>query len=657
MKLKNTAIIFLLLMLIITPSCGVKNLIRKADNRKELGEYFAASNIYRRAYRAVPGKDKTLRSEVAFKMGYTFYLVDNVRRAEASFANAIRYKYSDDIVYLYYADVLRENGKYTEALKNYRLYAEAHPDDARVKNGIKSCEEIKEWQKNPSRYQVKKAAELNSKRAEFSPAFASKEGDVLYFNSSRENPDVAGKASPVTGLRNNDLFIAKQNAVGKWETPVPVEDELNTIYDEGAVAFSPDGRTMYFTRCRTLGANAELFKSNRAGAKWSAVQKVEVFKDTTIMVAHPAISPDGKYLYFVSDMEGGFGGKDIWRIQMENDKFTLLENLGADINTSGDEMFPYIRENGDLYFASNGLPGFGGLDIFKATEIGEMQWNVENLKEPINSQGNDFGITFAGEEERGFFSSNRKETKGYDKLWSFEIKKIEYILLGKVTDTKNEPLSDATIRIVGDDGTNAKIRPQKDGSYKYELKEGVQYVMLATDRGFLNVKQESSTVGLKDSKNFPIDFKLVSVSKPVQVNNIFYEFGKWTLTPESEAGIKDLAKLLTDNPNITMEIGAHTDMVGTLEANMELSKKRAEEIVKYLLREGIEPDRLTAVGYGETIPVVVTKELAQQYKFMKEGDVLDEEYILTKSPQEQEIINQINRRTEFKVLKTTYKMY
>jgi peptidoglycan-associated lipoprotein len=357
-------------------------------------------------------------------------------------------------------------------------------------------------------------------------------------------------------------------------------------------------------------------------------------------------------------MKDGYGGKDIWRVHLlDGGKWGSLENLGPDINTPGDEMFPYVKANGELYFASDGQPGFGGLDIFKAIPMEDDNWEVENMKEPINSSGDDFGITFAGNDDSGFFSSNRKETKGYDKLWSFGMKKIQYILSGKITDSKNEPLSDAVIRLVGDDGTNTKIRMDKDGTYEYELKEGVQYLMLASDRGFLNSKRDVSTVGLKDGKDFQVNFQLASVSKPVQVNNIFYEFGKWTLTPDSEAGIKELAKLLTDNPNITMEIGAHTDMVGSVEANNELSKKRAQEIVNYLIREGIDAERLTAVGYGENAPVVVTKELANQYPFLKENDVLNEEYVLSKAPEEQEIINQINRRTEFKVLKTTYNMY
>ena len=658
MNIRKLQIFALLILLISTSSCGVKSILRKADNKAELGEYYAASSIYRRAYRAAPAKNRELRGEIAFKMGNTYRLINHNQQAQNAYANAVRFNYRDKIVHLYYAEVLRKNGRCNEAVAQYQIFLRTNPDNVWAQNGIISCQSLKEWRQNPSRYNVKKADAMNSKRgSEFSPAFANKDGDVLYFNSTRENSAIGGKISPITGFRNNDFFMARKNAVGNWEAPVAVEGELNTILDEGAPSFTEDGKTMYFTRC-PIGSNAQIFKSTRAGAQWSAAQKVEVLKDTTLMAAHPAISSDGKTLYFVSDMKGGYGGKDIWRVQqLDDDRWSAPENLGPDINTPGDEMFPYVRANGDLYFSSNGLPGFGGLDIFKATETEDNLWIVANLMEPINSQGDDFGITFAGKDDSGFFSSNRKETRGNDKLYSFGMRKIEYILSGKITDNRNDPLSDATIRLIGDDGTNTKIRPGKDGTFRHELKEGVQYIMLASARGFLNSKRDVSTVGLRDGKNFQMNFQLASVSRPVQVNNIFYEFGKWTLTPESEAGIRDLAKLLNDNPNITMEIGAHTDMVGSVEANNELSRRRAQEVVNYLIREGIDKERLTAVGYGKSVPVVVSKELAAQHSFLKEGDVLDEEFILSKSPQEQEIMNQINRRTEFKVLKTTFRMY
>ncbi|MDD6356940.1 MAG: OmpA family protein [Bacteroidales bacterium] len=657
MKTRYIALIALLSVFCV--SCGVKSAIAKADKKYTAGEYFAAGTAYKRCYKRVPSKNKPLRAEVSMKMGDCYWRTNN-SRAEYAYMNAIRNKTTDPLAFLRYADALRRNKKYADAKKNYVIYSQLVPDDVRGANGVESCDSLQAWNSERQYYKAKKCDELNMKKSsEFCPAFPA-DGDVVYFNSTRPNEETGGKASAVTGLRNNDIFVAKKNMAGKWEAAYAVEGDLNSAHDEGVISFSPDGKTMYFTKCPSAAETdktAEIHVSKRSGAKWSAGERVKVLSDSTLMAAHPTLSPDEKYLYFVSDMEGGFGGKDIWRVEEINGKWSLPENLGPEVNTAGDEMFPYMRDNGELYFSSDGHPGYGGLDIFKAIVGDDGKWKVQNMKRPFNSNGDDFGISFVPKGNTGFFSSNRGETKGYDKLWAFEDVKIVYAVSGVVTDSKNEPLSDVTIRIVGDDGTNAKFRTQKNGSFEYQLKENVRYVMLASCRGYLNRKESVSTVGLEDGKEFKKNIQLASISKPVQVNNIFYEFGKWTLTPDSEAGLKDLAKILTDNPNITMEISAHTDMVGTNAANKELSEKRAQEVVKYLLKAGIEPERVTPVGYGEEQPVVVDANLAKKYNFLRVGEVLDETSVLSRPQDQQEIINQINRRTEFRVLKTTYNMY
>jgi peptidoglycan-associated lipoprotein len=321
-------------------------------------------------------------------------------------------------------------------------------------------------------------------------------------------------------------------------------------------------------------------------------------------------------------------------------------------------MFPYMRENGVLYFSSNGHPGMGGLDIFYANELEEGVWGVHNMMTPINSNNDDFGITFIAGKEKGLFSSNRGEKKGYDKIYEFELPAIEFLIDGKVTDMSGEPLGGATVRIVGDDGTNKKISSKSDGSFKLTLNKDVRYVLLGNCRGFLNQKEEAITLGMEDSKTFPIAFTLASIGKPVGLDNIFFEFGKATLTPESSTALDKLVKILNDNPNITIEIGAHTDRVGSAEGNLQLSGKRAQSVVDYLVKKGIEAERLTAKGYGKSQPVVVDKIVQKKYSFLKIGDTLDEKTIeAMDSDEKKEIADSINRRTEFRVLKTTYKMY
>lgn len=658
--IRLTKYLICLFSLTLLCGCSVKAKLKKADKKYEIGEYYNAATLYNKVYPKVKLKDRQLKAYSAFKLGDCYRLTNINDRAERAFANATRYNYKDSIVYLYSADVLRKNMKPKDARTMYDLYLISHPDDIRAINGKKSAEEMMEWMKNPTRYIVKKEEFFSSKRAEFSPSFPGGDGDIVYFNSSRENKEVGGGNSKITGLRNNDIFTAKRNSLGEWDNLEPLEGAINTDMDEGSVSFSADGKTMYFTRCVTQkGENrgAQICMVQRSGGKWGKVTEVQLSPDSSISFAHPTISPDDKYLYFVSDMPGGLGGKDIWRCEKTGNTFGAPVNLGPTINTPGDEMFPFMRENGTLYFSSTGHPGFGGLDIFYANEIDEDNWSVTNMMAPINSNGDDFGISFIQGKEKGLFSSNRGEKKGYDKIYSFELPEVEFLIDGKVTEMSGDPIGGATVRIVGDDGTNTKVQTKKDGTFKISLNKGVNYVLLGNCRGYLNQKEDAVTVDLEDSKTFPINFTLASLSKPVGLDNIFFEFGKATLTPESSAALDKLVKVLNDNPNITIEIGAHTDRIGSADGNLQLSGKRAQSVVDYLIKGGIEADRLTAKGYGKTQPVVVDKNIKKKYNFLKEDTALDEEYIDTLTDEQKDIADSINRRTEFRVLKTTYKMY
>lgn len=659
MRLKY--LILILLPTLLFSNCSLKQKLKKADKKYEVGEYYNAASIYNKIYPKVKVKDRQMKAYSAFRLGECYSLINENEKAERALSNAVRYNYKDSIVYLYYAEALRKNKKEKDAIAQYDIYLQNHPDDIRAINGKQSSLDAAEWKEHPTRYIVSKQTKFASKRTEFSPAFPGGDPDIVYFNSTRENKEIGGNASKITGVRNNDIYSARRNALGEWDNIEPVEGDINTDLDEGSVSFSADGKTMYFTRCYVeKGENrgAQICTVTRSGGKWGKVTEVKLSEDSSITFAHPTVSPDDKYLYFVSDLPGGFGGKDLWRSEKNGNQYGAPVNLGPSINTPGDEMFPYMREDGTLYFSSNGHPGFGGLDLFYATELENGEWEVSNMMYPINSNGDDFGISFITGMEKGMFSSNRGEKKGYDKLYEFELPPIEYLIDGKVTDLSGEPLGDATIRIVGDDGTNMKLHTKKDGSFKISLNKNVHYVMLGNCRGYLNQKEEAVTMDLEDSKTFPIHFNLASLSKPVGLDNIFFEFGKATLTPESSTALDKLVKILNDNPNITIEIGAHTDRVGSAEGNLQLSGKRAQSVVDYLIKKGIEAERLTAKGYGKTQPVTVDKTIQKKYSFLKVGDVLNEEYINSLISNEQkEIADSINRRTEFRVLKTTYKMY
>ena len=652
--------IYILFLLIVSSLYSCKSAkLSDAEEKQRIGEYYEAAAIYRKVYTKTSPKKRDLRGYIAYRMAECNRLINNTAKATSAYMNAIRYDYPDSTVYLRMGQMLQKTGRYPEAIKNYDIYMENDPSNLLAINGIQGCELAPGWKKNPTRYEVRRMDKFNSRRGEFSPMLAGDKYDQLYFASSRSK-DKDAKVSAITGQNNNNLFLVKQDEKGAWLAPVELEDEVNTEYDEGTPSFSPDGNTMYYTYCAQDPEGprtAEIYISTRSSAKWGKGTRATIVKDSVTALGHPSISPDGKYLYFVSDAVGGFGGKDIFRARVAGNDFGPMENLGEEINTPGDEMFPYVRDSVTLYFASNGHPGMGGLDLFKATQDSTGKWKVENLGAPINSMADDFGITFAGKEERGFFCSNRNDARGYDHIYSFERPTITIFIEGIVNDVDEYPIEDATVRIVGKDGLNVKVPVKKDGTYRVELERDIRYVMMASARGYLNQNYELHTGPEEKNETYIVDFFLSPISKPVVIDNIFYDFDKATLRPESKKALDEMIKMLNDNPNVTIELGAHTDRKGTDQYNERLAQRRAQSVVDYLIAGGIEAARLEAKGYGESVPKTINKKMAKQFDFLKEGDVLTEEFILALPPEQQEIADQINRRTEFKVLRTNYNLF
>lgn len=687
--MSRTYYFLIVILALVLSSCGINKRVARADKKFAIGEYYAAADIYKQCYSQLSQKkQRELKAHVAFRQGECYRIL-NTPKAASAYQNAIKLKYQDSIVYLRAAQALQYQGKYKEAVKHYETYLAGHPDDYVARAGLYACKKVDEWKKDPSRYRVTLSKDFNfRKSSNFAPCFVGDEGSVIMFTSNRQltkGKKKTKRPSNITGQQVFQLFQTRKNAAGKWEEIKQPEglygeqsesegaEQSNDSTKQtkgggtaemGVCCFSADGKTMYFTYSKAMNGQdqgTKIMSSQRASGEWGEPQEVRLFQDSTISVAHPTLCPTGDTLYFVSDAPGGFGGKDIWFVELDGSDWGVPENMGSQINTSNDEMFPTIHPDGSLYFSSNGHPGYGGLDIFHAmrdtTSKDSVKYLLYNMGTPLNSAGDDFGMTFEGKSQNGYFSSNRGDRKGIDQIYRFELPEMVLLLEGTITDNFGENLSDAALRLVGDDGTNTKVQVRRDGTFKIKLKKEVKYVMLATCRGYLNQKQSLSTVGAKDSKTYQQDFQLASISKPVGVENIFYEFAKWELTPESEQGLQALVKLLNDNPNITIELSAHTDMKGDEAFNKTLSEKRAQAVCNYLVAHGIARDRLSPVGYGKTRPQTADKQISEKYKFIPKGQVLDEAFILSLPEKEQEICNQINRRTEFKVLKTTYGMY
>lgn len=654
---------FFMLLCAFFQSCGsAEKSVKRGDAALALGEYAEAAGQYKKAYSQTSPKDKPARGRIAYKMGDAYRRYGNIARAAGAFQNAVRYHYTDTFTYLVLGHMLRQQGNYKSAEEAYRKYLEKDPNNEEADRGIDYCLTAPVEKQKESAYTVKMAPLFNGSRSDYSPAYMGIEAQQLYFSSTRTQSK--GDVSGITAMKNGDLYFSKKDERGKWKVVEPVEGDLNTEYDEGACSFSQDGKTMYFTVCRSdpsYPRMAEIWTSQRTEAKWAKPTQLKISGDTLSSYAHPALSPDGRWLYFTSDMPGGQGGLDLWRVELGGKHgMGRLENLGADINTAGNECFPAFRPNGDLYFSSDAhVSNMGGLDLYMAREDTIAHtWEVKHLPAPMNSNGDDFGITFEGLHNRGFFSSNRSTGgRGWDKIYEFSYPEVLQTVKGWVYEQDGYELPRAVVYMVGSDGTNEKVSVLSDGSFEQPLKPGVSYLFLATCQGYLNIRNELTADSTEVEKQHVLQFPLPSINSPVLVRNVFYDFDKATLTDNSRAALDRLTKMLKENPNVTIELSSHCDYRGDDAYNLRLSQRRAESVVNYLIEHGIAADRLTARGYGEERPKVVNKKLLESYPFLHEGDTLTVAYILKLPTEQQEVCNALNRRTEFRVLRTTYGLF
>lgn len=650
-------LIILISAVAYTDGNAQKRKAERAYTSFNAGEYFTAIDEFKNAYSKTKKADKNTRTELVFMIAECYRLINDPKNAETWYKLAVKSSYSKPEAEYWLAESLKKNGKHQLAIDEFKKYKQVAPSDARADQEIRSCELALEWLRTPEAYKVDEIKDINSKEADFSPSYGRDDFGLVYFTSSRD--DAAGnKTHGATGQGYTDIFETRIDKKSKWSTPVSV-DVLNSEFEEGTPAFTSDYKEIYYTRCEAGKREKKgcvIMYAKKTGDTWSEPKNINILPDS-VVAAHPAISPDGKTIYFVSDIAGGFGKKDIWKSLRGNDGATWSKpvNLGPDINTPGDELFPYMRDETTLYFSSDGLIGMGGLDIFKAKLQPDGNWVVQNLKSPINSYADDFGITFENENEKGIFSSTRKG-RGNDELYSFELPPLKFNVTGLVKDEKTgAPVTSSLVELIASDGSNLQAETGTAGDFKFALKADVDYIFLASKRGYLNGKERETTKGQEKSREFMVTILLTAIDRPIELPNILYDFGKWELRPESMVSLDKLVETLIDNPNVTIELMSHTDSRDTEEFNQDLSQKRAQAVVAYLIEKGIEAERLSAKGYGESSPKVVDAIIAGQNPFLRNGTTLTEQYINTLASEEQkEIAHQINRRTEFRVLRTDY---
>jgi peptidoglycan-associated lipoprotein len=626
----------------------------------ERGEYYKATQTLKQVYRQTDARqEREKRGEVAYYMGQCYERLMIPAQAAASYQNAVRYGYEEPELLLHYAAMRHEEGRYAEAIKLYEQYLEDNPGDARAEQGLFGAQNAAQWKADGSRYEIKRFNWINSRRADFSPALWGTEDEALYYTTSNDKA-VGDTKSDITGTKYSDIWVIRKDEKGNWTKPEGAGGGINTEADEGTPCFSPDGNTMFYTLSSGAaghGTAPAIYASTRSDANWGKGELVKFGGDTLSTFAHPAVSPDGAWLYFVSDMPDGFGGMDLWRAPLKGTEVGPVENLGAAVNTAGNEEFPTFDPNGVLYFSSDGHPGMGGLDLFSARLDDWGTWHVEHLGSPMNSAADDFGMTFrrsTKEQAEGYFSSNRNSGKGYDNIYSFRLPSIKITISGTVYDMDEEPVGEAIVRVVGRNGMNFKSVTKPDGTYQCSIDRSTEYVMMSGKKGYLNRKAQFTSDPEEEDADYEVDFYLPSISEPVLVDNVFYDFNKATLQETSRPALDDLVSLLNDNPYVSIELSAHTDRVGSQNFNLDLAQRRAQTVCDYLVAQGIDPGRLVPKGYGKEHPKVVDEKLHAHYLFLPEGQTLDETFVNSLPTDEQEVADQINRRTEFQVLSTTW---
>jgi len=685
-------ILLILTVLVSTSAFSqlTRNYGKEADVLWESGKYIEAADAYKKASdKMSPKNDKSriIKAGYAFRSAECYKLIHDFPNAEKQYEKAILLKQEEEEprVYYYLAEMQMSQGEHKKAEGNYKKYKELNPGDPLTDVRIESCKKFKQFQKDKTRHEMNQMSKLNSTSFDFGAVMNSR-GTALYFTSSRSaatGSDLEG----VVGGDFTDIFVSQIDRKGNFSEPTLLSNKINTIDNEGSICFDGRGKTMFFTRCRReekKNLGCDIYVVDVKSKKFGEPKKLNIKDNDSTHVGHPAASNDGKTLVFASNMAGGEGGVDLWitTYNKKADSWSLPTNLGPEINTAGNDMFPVWAKDGSLYYSTDGRAGAGGLDIFVATQVGtENKWEKPtNMGAPLNTYADDYNMIFTQndvEGQKGFLSSNRAGSKGprtnpSQDIWSFYLPPVLVnVYINVVDQDSREGIPDMEVRIVGSDGSNYSLMTDVDGQISMtELEDKTRMVkpghtftieIPGQDRVYLGNKDNFTTIGVKTQSNIFREIGLLNVVKPIRLPEVQYPLGEATLLVidsviDSKDSLNFLFDVMTNNPNIIVKLLSHTDARGTDKANQELSQRRAQACIDYLVNEkGLPADRFKAVGAGERMPTSI-KEIDPVT-----GDttviVLTEKYInqfkKTDRPRF-DMLHQKNRRTEGEIIGTDY---
>ncbi len=659
----KTLLTTLLGLILFASACTFVEKIRDGDTAFDRKQYAVAITMLKKEHDKA--KSRVEKGKKAFLLGEAYRLTDQAAQSISWYQRAYDNSYGVDAL-KQYAYALKQTEQYAEAKQAFKNLGIEIGSPYEYRREIQACEKAIAWkeeEKNTA-YRIK-SLPINSSSADYSPTFYADQ--QLVFTSDRSN-SVGEEAYNWTGNKFSDLFVAdlQSNTVESF-SPV-----INSEQNEGSVAFNASHTMMIFTRCFSLEKYGEqyckLMLSEKEGESWTSPITLNFIEDK-VNYMHPCLSEDGSLLYFSAEHPDGWGGYDIFVAERNPDGWDQPRLLSRSVNTIGNELFPTLDRD-TLYFASDHHPGMGGLDIFRVHQLGSQRWSLaQNLKGPINSGGDDFGLiidrSFEPTEDvrqKGYFSSSRMTGSGSDDIFAFEkgvpppvadtvtapVEEIVYemilegYVLEKIYQTANDPnstvlgrkpLPGAVVEVGFNEGTE-RIEVDENGYFRLVLAEEMDYDFLAKREGYLNNTDRFSTRGIGQDpaepiRRFEIEIVLDKLFKNQEIvlENIYYDFNESFIRKDAQPTLNELAALLAKNPDISIQLSSHTDCRGQDRYNERLSQDRAQAAVDYLITKGIPAERLTAKGYGENVPSV--------------------DCLCSRCSEEE---HQANRRTTFKVL-------